>query len=125
MASMQVPFSEQNYVRSEAVSCRRTTGVILPGIFNWCLRLTPTPTLSIVCMHDLTNHAIAYYLNLFINTATEYRSVFPQIKNHIQNNFLLIFQIFLHWYKTHIDDTHQISSHLQNHLLILKPDILA
>lgn len=34
MASMQVPFSEQNYVRSEAVSCRRTTGVILPGIFN-------------------------------------------------------------------------------------------
>ena len=33
MASMQVPFSEQNYVISTAVSCRRTTGVIPSGIF--------------------------------------------------------------------------------------------
>ena len=33
MASMQVPFSKQNYTRSKAVFCRRTTGVILSGIF--------------------------------------------------------------------------------------------
>lgn len=45
MASMQVPFSEQNYVRSEAVSCRRTTGVILPGIFTMRQRDVSTYTL--------------------------------------------------------------------------------
>ena len=38
MASMQVPFSEQNYVISTAVSCRRTTGVIPSGIFSYAMK---------------------------------------------------------------------------------------